>query len=116
MKYRLKKRHYLDDRLHRAGDVVDWPGPPSLSMEPIDEPARKAKAGYDADRKTRASSRSSIGWTPAMANHHWKQLTRPDPEGAGEGGEAAPPTANINIMGQPKRGRPRAAAATTATD
>jgi hypothetical protein len=106
-KYKLNKRHYLNDRIYRAGETVDWDGPPSLSMVPLDDAAKKDKDNWDRDRAQRQSSRKSVGWSPALKTHEWNRLTRPDPELVGADGESAPPTANINIIGRPKsRGRP----------
>jgi hypothetical protein len=47
-RYRLLQPHYLGDRHFLAGTIVDWNGPPSRAMEPIDDAAREAIAKLEA--------------------------------------------------------------------
>jgi hypothetical protein len=101
-KYKLKKRHYLNDRQYAAGAEVDWEGPPSLNMLPANAAAEKAKELYEADRKQRQRTRNSVGWTPTLAANAMRFITQPDPELEGKDGQPRDPMPNINIVGKPK--------------
>jgi hypothetical protein len=89
-RYRLKKEHYLQDKqakiepqLHEKGAEIDWPGAPSLHMEPLDKPARERVEARVADfgekRKLAAQRRESMGWSRTYEQNMASIITRPDP-------------------------------------
>jgi hypothetical protein len=43
-RYKLKQAHFLGAQHFLAGAIVDWNGPPSRFMEPLDDAARDAMA------------------------------------------------------------------------
>jgi hypothetical protein len=55
-RYRLSRGHFLAGRHYLAGQVVDWNGPPSKHMRPIDDKAREAVTALET--KTRGQGRS----------------------------------------------------------
>lgn len=88
-KYKLKKDHYLHHRfpgdkfatprLHSAGQVVEFDGPPSLAMDPVGKDAEERIADRNEERRQeherlRANSRASVGWTPQLENSMKKVL------------------------------------------
>lgn len=86
-KYKLNKDHYLHHtdrygevtpRHHLKGDVVDYEGPPSLSMTPVGKEAEERVAARNVERKAEhdriRAGRSSSGWTPAMEKSMLKNL------------------------------------------
>lgn len=85
-KYRLEKDHYLQDnargidpQLHTQGTTVDWEGPPSLGMTPLDDSAKDRKREYDASRPK--AKRSSVGWSPGLEKTFLKSLSATHDEG-----------------------------------
>ena len=40
-RYKLLTDHYLHNRLYREGETVDWGGPPSRAMQPLDKEAEQ---------------------------------------------------------------------------
>ena len=56
-RYRLLRAHFLAGRHFLAGAVIDWDGPPSRFMEPIDDEAKAVMAAQQAKR-TQQSGRS----------------------------------------------------------
>lgn len=80
-RYKLEKEHFLQDnqrgidpQLHAKGEIVDWEGPPSLAMTPLDADAAQRKTEYDSKRPKGRRSRS-IGWTPGVEHTFLKDLT-----------------------------------------
>ncbi len=50
-KYRAKTKHYLNDRMVEADEVVDYDGIPGTRLEPLDAEARKRMEAADKDRE-----------------------------------------------------------------
>lgn len=94
--YELGKDHYLHHqtrdgvtpRLHSKGEKVDWDGPPSASMIPLDGEAKKRSAEADAGRKMKheelrtRSNMTKLGWTPGLETSFLKtqKAESPDPQ------------------------------------
>src|SRR5258705_4055002 len=86
--YELGRDHFLhhrtrdgvEPRLHTKGEKVNWDGPPSMSMIPLDAAANKAKEATDAERgsrheKLRATAGAPrVGWTPQVEASFMKSL------------------------------------------
>lgn len=100
-KYRLKKEHYLQDKAtgmepqaYEAGAEVNWPGQPSLHMEPIDQEAKERVEARHADfserRKKAMSGRASVGWGRTfeqnMVNIITREAVKPDAPAVAEAG------------------------------
>lgn len=56
-RYRVDEAHFLDNKYVEAGTIVDWNGPPSRHMTPVEKVAEERKARYDADRPHVRASR-----------------------------------------------------------
>jgi hypothetical protein len=109
-KYRLNKPHYLQDRsrkidprLHEEGSVIEWAGPPSAAMQPLDKEAKEIKAEYDAKRPKPGSGRSFGGWTAAFERNYSRIIQPP------------PAEAETNVAASADRGR-RATPAAAASE
>jgi len=77
--------HYKQDgiavpRHHLKGETIEYDGPPSVSMVPLDKPAKERVFARNAERvqeqeKIRQNAgRSSVGWSPALQKSVMKQL------------------------------------------
>lgn len=90
-RYKLKREHYLQDKkakiepqLHEKGAEIDWPGTPSLHMEPIDKEARERVTARMADfgekRKEAMQRRDSIrvGWSQTFEQNMANIILRPE--------------------------------------
>jgi hypothetical protein len=97
-KYRLKKDHFLqakkpgtqhdskdrwakEPQLHEQGSTIDWDGPPSLHMEPLDKEAGERVEQRVADwnarkQKAQASRAAMVGWSPNYAANMERIITR----------------------------------------
>lgn len=56
-RYRVDEAHFLDNKYVEAGTIVDWNGPPSRHMTPVEQVAEERKANYDAARPHMRASR-----------------------------------------------------------
>lgn len=94
-KYRLKKDHYLqygkpdkegrrqvEPQYHEQGSVVDWPGKPSLNMEPVagdkeaTERVQERQAEFQERRKKSQAGRSATGWSRQFEQNLTRIITR----------------------------------------
>ncbi len=41
-RYKLHSLHYLNNQLHEPGAIIEWAGPPTHDMEPLDPEAFEA--------------------------------------------------------------------------
>jgi hypothetical protein len=89
-RYRLNKEHFLQDKkadlepqLHSKGAEINWPGAPSLHMEPLDKPAKERVEARVADfaetKRKAAERRNAIGWSPSYERNMASIITRPEP-------------------------------------
>jgi hypothetical protein len=68
-KYRLLKDHYLQfpgfatPRFCVKGSIIDYAGPPSLQMVPLDDEARAAKAATQNARLAKSGPTRSSGFS-----------------------------------------------------
>jgi hypothetical protein len=93
-KYRLTREHYLQERntqadgekwikepqLHSAGEVVDWPGRPSLHMEGVDAEGKEHAEARQADyqeRRKQGVGRTTMGWSRTFERNLDQIITRP---------------------------------------
>jgi hypothetical protein len=88
-RYKLNKEHFLQDKqakiepqLHEKGAEIDWPGTPSLHMEPLDKEARDRVqtrlADFGEKRAEAAKRRASMGWSPSYERNMASIITRPE--------------------------------------
>ena len=86
-RYKLKKEHYLQDnalkiepQAYDAGAEVDWPGTPSLHMEPLDTEAKERvdarQAAFAETRRKAQAKRKSVGWSPSFEANLAHIITR----------------------------------------
>lgn len=53
-RYRVTGRaHFINGRVVQPGDIVSFTGIPGVSLEPLDDAAKKAREAADADRAKR---------------------------------------------------------------
>lgn len=91
-RYLLEQPHFLGDKYFPAGATVDWNGPPSKEMTPVEEVARQRKAEYDA---TRPHFRPSRDILPKASVVHDPMARRPGmPRVAGPPGQEPAPSAD----------------------
>lgn len=56
-RYQLSEAHFLGNQYFDAGAIVDWEGPPSTKMVPVEDVAKERKARYDENRPHIRASR-----------------------------------------------------------
>lgn len=56
-RYRLEEAHFLGNKHYEGGAIVDWDGPPSSKMTPVEKIAEQRKAEFDAGRPHGGRSR-----------------------------------------------------------
>lgn len=86
-RYELTKDHYLQDKkrkiepqLHEAGSKVEWEGPVSLHMKPLDNEATERvearQAAFKEKREKAQAGRAMAGWTPQFGANMAQIITR----------------------------------------
>ena len=100
-KYELSKDHYLNNRFYRAGDQLDWSGPPSRAMVPLDA-AAEARCASLAGRSRRIagmphrSGDELAGDRPPFASAN---VTQSDADAENLPGPRAPPRRMVDRDG-----------------
>lgn len=91
-RYRVDEAHYLGIKYVEAGSIVDWDGPPSRHMTPVEAVAEERKARYDAERPHRRRSRDL---PPSAAILHDSMQRQPGtPRVAGPPGQIPGPSSD----------------------
>lgn len=91
-RYRMDEAHFLGDKYVEKDTIVDWDGPPSRHMTPVEQVAEERKAKYDALRPHRRPSRDRL---PAAATVYDPMARVPgQPRVAGPPGQTPAPSAD----------------------
>lgn len=95
-RYRVNEAHFLDNKYIEAGSIVDWSGPPSRHMTPIEEVAKERKARYDGERPHLRASRDLPPRAAVVRTVMVREPGMPRPAGP-PGQEPAPSADPANI-------------------